>query len=291
MNGSQFLLKHEIWSVILGVFFFAGGSALGREPMTSRPHLNSVVVHRAIKFDVSRPLRLQPDSGAVPKPAACESAACTAPVAEFDSPQDSQGNKSPAPPSIPPAARAVEQTAQGATPAVPLVASFDGLGVGFDGPQGADACRNPSDNSLAVGPDHIVQIVNTRLAVFTKKGEKYDTTAAGAVRAGATNTVFAGFGGSCEARNNGDAVVRYDQLAGRWLIVMPHLRPLPRTKRERQASPAAQGRGAGRSLKRARPSGQPGPAAQRCRQTKSTEAAGHPGVRGRRGYRARWGRR
>ena len=30
-----------------------------------------------------------------------------------------------------------------------------------------------------------------------------------------------GFGGACEARDNGDAVVRYDQLAKRWLIVMP----------------------------------------------------------------------
>ena len=36
-----------------------------------------------------------------------------------------------------------------------------------------------------------------------------------------TNNVFKGFGGACEARNNGDAVVRYDQLADRWLIVMP----------------------------------------------------------------------
>ena len=36
-----------------------------------------------------------------------------------------------------------------------------------------------------------------------------------------TNNVFRGFGGTCEARNNGDAVVRYDQLARRWLIVMP----------------------------------------------------------------------
>jgi len=37
----------------------------------------------------------------------------------------------------------------------------------------------------------------------------------------ATNNVFKGFGGACEARNNGDAVVRYDQLADRWLMVMP----------------------------------------------------------------------
>ncbi len=36
-----------------------------------------------------------------------------------------------------------------------------------------------------------------------------------------TNNVFKGFGGPCEMRNNGDAVVRYDQLANRWLIVMP----------------------------------------------------------------------
>src|SRR5919108_583895 len=36
-----------------------------------------------------------------------------------------------------------------------------------------------------------------------------------------TNNVFKGFTGTCEARNNGDAVVRYDQLADRWLIVMP----------------------------------------------------------------------
>ncbi|HLV95266.1 MAG TPA: hypothetical protein VKS44_08760 [Candidatus Acidoferrales bacterium] len=226
MNGSRFLLKRKMWSGILGIFFFASGSALGREPIPSRPPLNSVVVHRAIKFDVSRPLRLQPDSGAVRKPAACESVACTAPVAEFDSSQDSQG-KSPAPPSIPPAARAVEQTSQGNRPPVPLVESFDGLGAGFEGPQGTAHFRNPSDNSLAVGPNHIVQIVNSRLAVYTKKGAEYQQTGKVLYGPAATDSVFAGFGGPCETHNNGDAVVRYDQLAGRWLVVMPIFRPLP----------------------------------------------------------------
>ena len=42
-----------------------------------------------------------------------------------------------------------------------------------------------------------------------------------------TNTIFKGFGGVCEARNNGDAVVRYDQLAGRWLFVMPIFGRIP----------------------------------------------------------------
>ena len=58
---------------------------------------------------------------------------------------------------VPDGAAAVEQTTAGTKPAAELVASFDGLGVGFEGPQGTAALRNPSDNSLAVGPDHIVQ--------------------------------------------------------------------------------------------------------------------------------------
>ena len=81
--------------------------------------------------------------------------------------------------------------------------------------------RNPSDNSLAVGRDHIVQTVNTRMAIFTKMGALFGTTGTVLYGPVPSNNVFRGFGGPCEARNNGDAVVRYDQLADRWLIVMP----------------------------------------------------------------------
>src|ERR1019366_6579886 len=80
--------------------------------------------------------------------------------------QGQQGTPAPITPPVitaPPGAATVEQKAPGTKPAATLVASFDGLGVGFDGPQGASAVRNPSDNSLAVGPNHIVQIVNTRM--------------------------------------------------------------------------------------------------------------------------------
>src|SRR6516165_1520830 len=100
---------------------------------------------------------------------------------------------------------AVEQTSQGTRAPAAIVTSFDGLGLGFEGPQGSAAFRNPSDNSLAVGPSHVFQIVNSRMAVYTKQGK----VLYGPV---ATNTVFKGFGGACEANNNGDAVVRYDQL-------------------------------------------------------------------------------
>ncbi len=137
----------------------------------------------------------------------------------------------------------IEQTAQGRRPAARLVASFDGLGVGFVGPHGQLATRNPSDNSLAVGRDHIMQTVNSRLAIFTKKGKLFDTTGRALYGSVPTNTVFKGFGGPCELRNNGDAVVRYDQLADRWLIVMPIFSRGPRRVSEpptpRNGEPAA----------------------------------------------------
>ncbi len=119
---------------------------------------------------------------------------------------------------------AIEQTFFGNKQAAKVVASFDGLGVGFTGRQGSANLRNPSDNSLAVGPDHILQSVNSMMAIFTKKGRRFNSNGRvlyGPVR---TSNVFRGFGGPCEKMNNGDAVIRYDQLANRWLIVMPTFR-------------------------------------------------------------------
>ena len=152
-------------------------------------------------------------------------------------------------------AAAVEQRARGSRPPAALVASFNGLGAGFAGPQGGSTQRNPSDNTLAVGPNHIVQIVNTRMAIFTKKGKVYDTTGTVLYGAEPTNNVFRGFGGPCELRNNGDAVVRYDQLAGRWLIVMPIFSRGP-SRADQQASGKA-----GEPARRSQPGRavQPGP--------------------------------
>ena len=124
----------------------------------------------------------------------------------------------------PPGAEAVEQKSKGERPPASLVANFEGLGVGFEGPHGSPLLRNPSDNSLAVGRDHIVQTVNTRMAIFTKRGKRFKQTGTALYGAVATNNVFRGFGGACGDINNGDAVVRYDQLANRWLVVMPIFR-------------------------------------------------------------------
>lgn len=164
----------------------------------------------------------------------------------------------PEPPKItvPAGSAGIEQKEMGAKPAATLVASFDGLGFGFNGPQGTAQLRNPSDNSLAVGPDHIVQTVNTRLAIFTKKGKRFDITGKPLYGPVPTNVVFKGFGGPCEAMNNGDAVVRYDQLADRWLVVMPTFRRGP----ERDDAPPAPKAGEPAALSVPGRPGQPGAA-------------------------------
>jgi len=92
--------------------------------------------------------------------------------------QQAPGPPPAAPPdmTVPEGAAVVEQTSPGTRESAQLVASFDGLGEGFEGPQGTAALRNPSDNSIAVGPNHIVQTVNARMAIFTRQGQTFDGT-------------------------------------------------------------------------------------------------------------------
>ena len=189
----------------------------------------AVLLSRAMHMDVSRPLASMREPDIRDASADCEGAGCgPSPGASADGSdaveeQTQEGALPPPipPPTLSPAGIAVEQTSQGARPAAPLLESFDGLGSGFEGPQGTTKFRNPSDNSLAVGPSHIMQIVNSRIAIYSKRSEKYGESGTVLYGAVATKSVWTGFGGACEARNNGDAVVRYDQLAERWLIVMP----------------------------------------------------------------------
>jgi hypothetical protein len=194
-----------------------------------------IYTNRLLRQDFSRPLNTvdspiqSPESTQSSVAPDCARANCTLSRDEASDDADEAGEQRPdeaIPPPVPPptltaAGVAVEQTWQGKRPAVPLLESFDGLGAGFSGPQGTANFRNPSDNSLAIGPDHMVQVVNSRIAVYSKRGKKYDKTGTVLYGPVATKSIWAGFGGVCEARNNGDAVVRYDQLAERWLFVMP----------------------------------------------------------------------
>jgi hypothetical protein len=190
---------------------------------------SSVIVHDAARFDTSLPLSSLRGTEDVAPSEDCAETGCGTSPSDSDRPGVDPDERVPqkrAP------GAAIEQTSQGNKPPIAVLESFDGLGFGFEGPQGMATGRNPSDNSLAVGPDHIVQIVNSRFAVFSKKGALFEST--GRVLYGAlpTNTIFKGFGGPCEARNNGDAVVRYDQLAERWLVVMPLFQRIPNRSEE-----------------------------------------------------------
>jgi len=207
-----------IGGLLVGSFFGLRG-IIDSNRSQSRESIGTVSARSAKNFDVSPPLASMRGARIATQANDCEGKACGT------SPSDPDADQKPEEPAqlptISDATARVEQTSQGRRPPATLVENFDGLGAGFGGPDKITNFRNPSDNSLAVGPNHIVQIVNSRLAVYAKKGARYEKS--GAVLYGdvPTNTIFSGFGGVCEARNNGDAVVRYDQLAGRWLIVMP----------------------------------------------------------------------
>jgi len=102
---------------------------------------------------------------------------------------------------------AVQSSAPGAA-APAASSSFEGIGQGIPG---FTVQLAPPDTNGAVGPNHFVQTVNASFAVFSKTG----SLVYGPV---AINTLFTGFGGLCEADNNGDPSVVYDQLADRWVI-------------------------------------------------------------------------
>ncbi|WP_188316393.1 hypothetical protein [Solihabitans fulvus] len=111
-----------------------------------------------------------------------------------------------------PAHDPVVQSTPGTAHAPTVGANFDGLGQGFSGPAGTfTPAGTPPDPNSAVGATQLMELVNSGFAVFSKTG----TTTYGPAN---TNTLFTGFGGACETTDDGDGVVRYDNLAGRWVI-------------------------------------------------------------------------
>ncbi|MEO6075775.1 MAG: hypothetical protein ABIP56_03110 [Dokdonella sp.] len=70
----------------------------------------------------------------------------------------------------------------------------------------------PPDSVGDVGPNHYVAMSNLSFQIFNKTGTSVFGPAL-------TNTLWAGFGGQCEAQNAGDPVVLHDQLANRWLLM------------------------------------------------------------------------
>ena len=91
----------------------------------------------------------------------------------------------------------------------PTGMSWDGVGVGL---AGFVPSSNPPDTNGRVGAKQYVQWNNTSFAVFNK------TTGALLYGPAAGNTLFQSLGGACATHNDGDPVVAYDILAGRWIL-------------------------------------------------------------------------
>ena len=186
-----------------------GGSG-GDEPgaaLTIRAHVNprgqTVYAIRPVRFDVSPPLR---DLAVLP----------VAPQGEED--------ESPTNPLLPPwrLPRAgvpdpVVQSEIGAGGGLirqPITLQAPTTGFDFLGVPQSGAV--PPDTNGAVGNNQYVQTVNTRYQVWSlDRGTKVATNILGPA---AINTLWAGFGGACQAQNAGDPIVLYDRLANRWLI-------------------------------------------------------------------------
>ena len=81
-------------------------------------------------------------------------------------------------------------------------------GIGFPG---FNCNCAPPDTNGEAGATQYVQTVNTGFQVWSKTGTSLYGPAA-------INSIWQGFGGACQANNDGDPVVLYDQIAGRWLI-------------------------------------------------------------------------
>jgi hypothetical protein len=74
----------------------------------------------------------------------------------------------------------------------------------------------PSDANIAVGPNHVVQVVNSSIEVFDKTGAIVSAPKL-------LRTLWTGFAQTgtqvCQNSDEGESIVRYDRAADRWVII------------------------------------------------------------------------
>jgi len=102
---------------------------------------------------------------------------------------------------------ALQSSARGKTPALPSVLpapslTFEGIGVNGSA---------PPDTNADVGPNDIVETVNTLVRIYDKNGVPRGP-------AFKQSSLFAGLNTLAAMVDNGDPVVLYDRIANRWII-------------------------------------------------------------------------
>ena len=98
-----------------------------------------------------------------------------------------------------------------------MLAPTPAPGLSFDGTSDDDNAAVaggrvvPPDTNGDVGPNHYVQMNNSVFEIFDKQGNMI-------LGPLPNNTLWSGFGGICQANNDGDPIVFHDQLADRWVF-------------------------------------------------------------------------
>ena len=189
-------------------------------PLVVQAQSETALQHRAeisfpIHFDKSKPLRDMFDTGAKPEPARGGR--------DFEPGKPDRVSDSNRPFTDPladksvglPSALAEIKAATGGTPVDP---SFRVA---------------PPDTTGDVGPNHYVQWVNLRYAIYTlTRGVNNEITGFNLVPGFPKNgnVVWQGFGGRCQSDNDGDPIVQYDQLADRWILTQFAVSATPYTQ-------------------------------------------------------------
>src|SRR5215204_1186687 len=90
----------------------------------------------------------------------------------------------------------------------------------------------PPDTTGDLGPNHYVQWVNLRYAIYTVSRDANGISGFNLVPGFPKNgnTLFQGFGGRCESDNDGDPIVQYDQFADRWILTQFAVSSTPYTQ-------------------------------------------------------------
>jgi hypothetical protein len=186
------------------------GPAAAAQQSASQPQvLSKAIVNTPVHSDVSAPLTALTASASVPQASDTTHAPIKPKLLQLASaPLTRTGTVSAAQPTV----SALE-------PPRPLISARRGLGfAGVDEVDDALDCPAvighspvPPDTNAAVGDAQVVQWVNDCYAVFDK--------ASGGLIAGpfAGNQFWAGFGGDCETKNDGDPIIQWDKANHVWV--------------------------------------------------------------------------
>jgi hypothetical protein len=182
-----------------------GARVHAQATLTQPAVLTNAILNNPIQFDVSQPLRDLPVEAALPAGGVYVMHPPLRPKLQ----KRIGASQSPVAGPLPAAPGSLISATISAT----IGQSFEGVGQ-----TSIHSCPSvtgfkvvPPDTNLAVGDTQIVQWVNLCYAVFDK--------ATGSLIAGpfAGNHFWAGFGGACQSRNDGDPIIQWDKANHRWV--------------------------------------------------------------------------